>query len=81
MIEIDKYTDLDTSVLWIAHFVLDALMNDLNIRYSELIHRIVVKKWDVSKVNIPFALTFLYSLWIIIYEPEIDNISLLQRDI
>ena len=78
MISPKKFSNIDLWVLALSYYILDILKSNHNIKYTLLLKTIVSEKGEDSKINLPFSLAFLYSLWVLEYRKKQDLLIYLK---
>lgn len=73
MIKPDRHTNLDSSVINISSFILQELNAYYDVRYDELLVKVVDKLGDEARENYPYALNFLYLLDKVSYDQQTDS--------
>lgn len=72
----DKYTNLNLSVVNIGGVILKSLYNCSIQKYDDLENHVVSVLGDSAKLLFVQALSFLYALGKINYQPSLDSINL-----
>jgi len=73
MIKPDRHTNPDTSVINISAFILKQLNSFYDIKYDELMKKVIESLGEETKENYPYALNFLYLLGKIEYLEQTDS--------
>lgn len=73
MIRPDRHTNPDIGVVNISAFILKSLNKFYDIKYDELMKKVIDKMGEKTKENYPYALNFLYLLGKIEYIQETDS--------
>ncbi len=73
MIRPDRHTNPNVSVINISAFILKQLNRFYDIRYDDLLAKVIKEIGNEAKENYPYALNFLYLLNKIKYLEETDS--------
>lgn len=79
MIQPDRYTNPDFSVINISSVILEKLIKENRISYDRLLNEVIDKVGDEAKENYPYALNFLFLLGKINYNSQNDNFEYLNQ--
>jgi hypothetical protein len=79
MIQPDRYTNPDFSVINISSVILEKLIKENRISYDNLLKEVIYKVGDEAKENYPYALNFLFLLGKINYISQNDNFEYLNQ--
>lgn len=79
MIVPTKYTDIKSSILFIAMSILKYLRKEKIVQFDELIDMLIVDHGKQVKNSINIALIFLYAFNKIQYIKELDAVSLIEE--
>lgn len=79
MIQPDRYTNPDFSVINISSVILEKLIKENRISYDRLLKEVIYKVGDEAKENYPYALNFLFLLGKINYNSQNDNFEYLNQ--
>lgn len=79
MIQPDRYTNPDFSVINISSIILEKLIKENRISYDRLLKEVIYKVGDEAKENYPYALNFLFLLGKINYNSQNDNFEYLNQ--
>ena len=79
MIKPDKYTNLNLSLVNIGGVVLKSLCNCTIQKYEDLENNVTSVLGENSKLLFVPALSFLYAIGKISYQPSSDTINLVQQ--
>lgn len=79
MIQPDRYTNPDFSVINISSVILEKLIKENRISYDRLLNEVICKVGDEAKENYPYALNFLFLLGKINYNSQNDNFEYLNQ--
>lgn len=73
MIKLDRHSNIDISVINISAFILKQLSSYYDVKYDELLKKIVQNIGENARENFPYALNFLYLLGKVKYIEEKDS--------
>ena len=73
MIKLDRHSNIDISVINISAYILKQLSSYYDIKYDELLKKIVQNIGEGARENFPYALNFLYLLGKVKYIEEKDS--------
>lgn len=76
MIQPDKHTNLDFSIVNISAFIISKLRYKRATKYDELMNDVTVEIGDRASINYPYALNFLYLLGKLEYDEQTDTFIL-----
>ena len=79
MIQPDRYTNPDFSVINISSVILEKLIKENRISYDNLLKEVIYKVGDEAKENYPYALNFLFLLGKINYISQNDSFEYLNQ--
>ena len=79
MIQPDRYTNPDFSVINISSVILEKLIKENRISYDKLLKEVIYKVGDEAKENYPYALNFLFLLGKINYISQNDSFEYLNQ--
>lgn len=79
MIQPDRYTNPDFSVINISSVILEKLIKEKKISYDRLLKEIIQRIGDEAKENYPYALNFLFLLGKINYNTQNDTFEYLKQ--
>ena len=79
MIQPDRYTNPDFSVINISSVILEKLIKENRISYDKILKEVIHKVGDEAKENYPYALNFLFLLGKINYISQNDNFEYLNQ--
>lgn len=75
-----KHTNIKFSVIYIAGKILSYFKNESILTYDEVKQMLVNDLGGKAKINLSFALTFLYSIGKIEYLKKIDAIAIIYNN-
>ena len=75
MIEVDKHTNIDLTIVSVSAVILEVLRPQQSLTYLELLKKVTSKIGDAAAFNYPYGLDFLYLIGVIDYDLSNDLIT------